>query len=174
MSLLSLFNVSIPSPIDPSSLPLARSLHLSAQACQAIQLLLPQLDSLCIKRLLSPTDLGLFIRESTSITSLALREIEIAQLDDESRAIIEEKILEFRVIAWPYGGSGDSILAAILDASKAMKKVILDGVSLDPTDLSLPGFLDTLQVVKAACKRNEIELWKESFEVDNGKVDLEK
>jgi hypothetical protein len=78
------------------------------------------------------------------------------------------------VIAWPYGGSGDSILAAILDASKAMKKVILAGVSLDPTDLSLPRFLETLQVVKAACKRKEIELWKESFEVDNGKVDLEK
>jgi hypothetical protein len=127
-----------------------------------------------MRRLLTPADLGLFIRESTSITSLALREIEIAQLDDESRAIIEEKILEFRVTAWPYGGSGDSILAAILDASKAMKKVILDGVSLGSADQLKPRFLETLNFAMAACKRNEIELWKENFEVGNGKVDLEK
>mgnify|MGYP000382345730 CR=1 FL=1 len=171
---LSLDSVTVPSRLDPSSLPLVRSLHLSAQACQAIQLLLPQLDSLYINRLLPPTDLGLFIRESTSITSLALREMDIVELEDASKTVIQERIVRCRVIVSRSGRSGDSILAAILDASKAMKKVILDGVSLGSADQLKPRFLGTLNVVMAACKRNEIELGKENFEVGNGKVDLEK
>jgi hypothetical protein len=72
--LLSLAQAIIPSPLDPASLPLLRSLHLSGQASQPIRLLLPQLASLRIKAVFDLTDLGSLIQASTSITSLSISE----------------------------------------------------------------------------------------------------
>jgi hypothetical protein len=56
--------------------------------------------------------------------------------------------------------------------SEAMKKVILDGINLRVEDQVGPKFLETLKVMKAACKKKDIELWKENFYVGNGKVDF--
>jgi hypothetical protein len=55
-----------------------------------------------------------------------------------------------------------------------MKKVILDGSNVNVADQAKPQLLETLEAIKAVCKKKEIELWKENFEVGNGKVDLEK
>jgi hypothetical protein len=174
ITLLSLNRVTIPSPLDPSSLPLVRSLHLSRQTFQPVQLLLPQLASLRIRTVFDLTDLGSLIQASTSITSLSMPETYIVQLDDASKTVIKEKIVEFIVHAVGYGNSNDSTLMTTIAGSKAMKKVILDAFYLSLAAQVGPRFLETLKVVKAACKKKNIELWKETFEVGNGKVDLEK
>jgi hypothetical protein len=168
---LSLYMVHISSLIDPSSLPLVRSLRLHYAGYQPIQPLLPQLVSLHIGMDLNSADVGILIQASTSITSLSLEETDHLELDDASKTVIREKIVE---LGWQfYDTSIDSTLATIIDGSKVMKKVMLDGHHLDLEDVG-PRFLETLKIVKEACKKKEIELWKESFEVGNGKVDLEK
>jgi hypothetical protein len=122
----------------------------------------------------SVEDMNLSIQVSTSMTSLSIYEGYIAELDNASETVIKERIVEFKVIAWPHHESADVALAAILDGSKAMKKVILDGVHLQREDQAKPRFLETFKTVKEACKKKNIELWKEKFEDGNGKVDLEK
>jgi hypothetical protein len=173
ITLLSLYDVRIPSPIDPSSLPPLRSLHLEHQTCQPIRLLLSQLASLQVA-FGSVAELGILIQQSTSITSLSIREGAIVELDDASKTVIKEKIVEFRSQVSKYGASSDSALTTIIDGSKVMKKVILDGIHLSVADQVKPKFLATLKVVKEACKKKKIESWKENFDVGNGKVDLEK
>jgi hypothetical protein len=173
ITLLFLFKVDVPSLIDPSSLPLVKSLHLYFQACQPLQQLLPQLDSLNTQAVINRADLGVLIQESTSITFLSLCESDIAKLDDASKTVIKERIMELSVRTLSYADA-DSTLAAILDGSKAMKKVILDGDSLSLEDQVAAKFHATLKVVKETCKKKDIELWKANFEVGNGKVDLEK
>ena len=173
ITLLSLDYVAIPSPLDPSSLPLLRSLHLSGQTRQPVRLLLPQLASLQVVSG-SVADLGILIQQSTSITSLSIREGHIVELDDASNTVIKERIVDFRLLATVYGETGGSTLASMIDGSKAMKKVILDGSLLSVERQVQPKFLGTLKVVKEACKKKKIELWRENFEVGNGKVDLEK
>jgi hypothetical protein len=174
ITLLSLFNVNIQSPLDPSSLPLLRSLTLCYQTCQPVQLLLPQLASLHIRAVNDGTDLASLIQASTSITSLSIYEGDNVRLDDASKTVIKERIVEFRSQVSKYGASSESALTMIIDGSKVMKKVILNGIHLRLADQVGPRFLETLKVVKAACKKKNIELWKENFEVGNGKVDLEK
>jgi hypothetical protein len=172
--LLSLAKVTIPSPLDSSALPLLRSLHLSRQTFQPVQLLLPQLASLRIRTLLHLTDLGSLIQASTSITSLSMLEGDIVRLDDASKTVIKEKIVEFHPqVSRHYAGS-DSTLTTIIAGSRVMKKVTLDAGFLRFADQVGPRFLETLKVVKAACKKKGIDLWKEGFKVGNGKVDLEK
>jgi hypothetical protein len=173
ITLLSLFNVTIQSSIDPSSLPLVRSLHLDSQAHPPVQSLLSQLDSLHVSGAISAGHLCILIQESTSLTSLALNEIRIVDLDDASKTFIKQQIVEFRFLGLG-SNSSDSTLASIIDGSKAMKKMILDGVYLSVAEQGRHQFLATLKVSKDACKKKNIELWKENFEVGNGKVDLEK
>jgi hypothetical protein len=120
----------------------------------------------------SAADTNLSIQVSTSMTSL-IYEGNIAELDNASKTIIKERIMELRVSALFYGDA-NSTLAAILAGSKAMKKLILDGVPLSGKGQVSPKLLETLKIMKAACKKKNIELWKENFEVGNGKVDLEK
>jgi hypothetical protein len=171
--LLSLSDVYIPSPLDPSSLPLVRSLHLSHQACRPIQLLLPQLDSLHVHSVPHIADTNPLIQGSTSITSLALNETLTTGLDDGSKTVIKERIVELRLIVLAYG-SDYSTLVSMIDGSKAIKKVILDGIQLGRGEETGFTFLQTLRFIQTACKKKEIELWKVNFEVGNGKVDLEK
>jgi hypothetical protein len=173
ITLLSLCYVRIPFPIDPASLPLLRSLHLYDQTCQPIRLLLPQLDSLRVGYIQQIGDTNLLIQGSTSITSLALDETLTTGLDDASKTVINKRIVDFRLLASMYGETGGSTLTTIISGSKAMKKVILDVVNLDVGDQVKPKLLGTLKVVKEACKQKKIELWKENFDVVNGKVDLE-
>jgi hypothetical protein len=172
ITLLSLLYVIIPSPIDPSSLPLVRSLHLFGHTDQPIRLLLPQLDSLRVGYMQQIADTNLLIQGSTSITSLALVETLMSGLDDASKTVIKERIVEFRLIVSMYDECGESTLASIIAGSKVMKKVILDGVYQSVADQGRPKLLETLNIVKEACKKKEIELWKENFYVGNGKVDL--
>jgi hypothetical protein len=174
ITLLSLFNVTIQSPIGPSSLPLVRSLYLDNQAHPPVQSLLSQLDSLHVSSAKSVGDLCILIQESTSLISLSFAEDGIAPLADASWTVIKERIVEFKVIAWPYGATSGSTLASIIDGSKAMKKMILDGVYLSVARQRSHEFLETLKVSKDACRKKNIELWKENFEVGNGKIDLEK
>jgi hypothetical protein len=176
ITLLSLSYVEISSPIDPFSLPLLRSLTLCYQTCQPVQLLLPQLASLTIRAVFDGTDLASLIQESTSITSesLALDETLLEDLDGASKTVIQERIVEFRLQVSKYGASSDSALTTIIDGSKVMKKVILDGIHLNVVDQVSAKLLETLKVGKEACKKKKVELWKENFEVGNGKVDLEK
>jgi hypothetical protein len=174
ITLLSLDSVKIPSPIDPSSLPLVRSLRLLRQTCQAIQLLLPQLDVLHIGYMGQFSDMNPLIQGSTSITSVALHEMLMSGLNDASKTILKERIVVFRLLPSICGAAGGSILASMIDGSKVMKKVILDGVCQSVADQGRPKLLETLKIVKEACKKKEIELWKENFDVGNGKVDLEK
>jgi hypothetical protein len=173
ITLLSLFDVTIPSPLDPFSLPLARSLHLALQTCQPIRLLLPQLTSLQVVVASSAADLRTLIQQSTPITSLSLYELDMVGLDDASKTVIKERIVEFRSQVSKYGASSDSALTTIIDGSKVMKKVILDGIHLSVEYQVEAKLLGTLKVVKEACKKKKVELWKENFEVGNGKVDLE-
>jgi hypothetical protein len=173
ITLLRLSAVYISSTIDSRSLPLVRSLHLCGQAGQPIRLLLPQLASLqVIYEISVVADLGILIQQSTSITSLSIREAPIVELDDASKTIIKERIVDFRLLASAYGETGGSTLTTIISGSKAMKKVILDGFYLSVSEQVRPKLLGTLEVVKEACKKKQIELWKENFEVGNGKVDL--
>jgi hypothetical protein len=174
ITLLSLHRVAIPSPIDPSSLPLVRSLDLDYQAHRPLQLLLPQLGSLSFQTWVTRRDFNLSIQESTSITSLALDEIGIVDLDDASKTLIKESIVEFRLLVLERGNSNGSTLTTIIAGSKAMKKVTLDGHRTTLAHQAQPRFLSTLKVVKEACKEKQIELWKDNFKVANGKLDLEK
>jgi hypothetical protein len=172
ITLLSLYSVRIPSSLDPSSLPLVRSLHLNHQADQPI-LLLPQLESLSIREVATATDLGILIQESTSITFLSLHELDIVKLDDASETVIKEQIVEFGLQVLHYGYISDSTVAAILAGSKVTKKVILDGSLLSVADQVTAQLLETLKVVKEACKKKKIELCKENFDVGLG-LDLAK
>ena len=113
------------------------------------------------------------IQESTSVASLSMHGTDIVGLVDASKTVIKERIVEFRIVVSCYDNDSDSTSSAIIDGSKVMKKVMLDGHRLDLEDVG-PRFLETLKIVKGVCKKKEIELWKESFEVGNGKVDLEK
>jgi hypothetical protein len=173
ISVISLRGVTVPSPLDPSSLPLVRSLYLAHQTCQPLRLLQPQLATL---QVLSGSvgDLGISIQQSTSITSLSISEGHIVELDDASKTVIKEQIVEFCSQVSTYGVSSGSALTTIINGSKVMKKVILDGFDLSVLDQVQPRFLATLKVVKEACKKNNVELWMENFEDGNGKVDLEK
>jgi hypothetical protein len=173
ITLLSLHRVPIPSPIDPSSLPLGRSLHLRFQECPPIRPLLPHLDSLHIMSITCPDD-DSSIQESTSVTSLSMRGTDIVRLVDASKTVIKERIVEFRIVVSCYENPNDSTSSAIIAGSKAMKKVILDGLGLSVANQVTPRFLETFKVVNTACKTKGIELWKENFEIGNGKVDLEK
>jgi hypothetical protein len=172
ITLLSLHAVTIPFPLDPSSLSLVRSLHLSDQTCQPLRLLLPQLDSLRVGCVNSIADINLLIQASTSITSLALVETLMSGLNDASKTILKERIVVFRFLASIYGEAGGSILASMIDGSQGMKKVVLDGGNLNVAHQLKPRLLETLKVVTAACKKKEIELWKKNFDAGNGKVDL--
>jgi hypothetical protein len=95
ISLLSLHAVTIPSPIDPASLPLVRSLHLNVQACQTIRHLVLNIASLRVGYLSLIADINLLIQASTSITSLSIGEAQIVDLDDASKTVIQEQIVEF-------------------------------------------------------------------------------
>jgi hypothetical protein len=107
ITFLSLCAVAIPRPLDPSSLPLVRSLHLYNQPCQPIQLLLPHLDLLHVHHARETTDINLLIQASTSITSLSIREGHMVHLDDASKTVIKDTIVEFRLILGVYDGSGN-------------------------------------------------------------------
>jgi hypothetical protein len=119
-------------------------------------------------------DFNLSIQESTSITSLSLNELSIVELDDATKTVIKERIIEFSIQVSIYSESSNSTLATIVTGSNVMKKVILDALPLSVQDQVKPRYLETLKVVKAACKKKKIELWKENFDTGNGKVDLEK
>jgi hypothetical protein len=174
ITLLSLDNVTIPSSLEPSLLPLLRSLDLRYhyQVYESILLLLPQLHSLRIRG--GDDWIDFLIQESTSLTSLSIDEDAIFYLEDASKTVLKEQIVELILEVAGHGSRSDDILASILDGSKVMKKVILDGVCLQTANLLMREFLETPKAVKAACKKKNIELWKENYEVGNGKVDLEK
>jgi hypothetical protein len=174
ITLLSLHSVNVPSFLDTSPLPLVRSLHLYNQTCQPVQLLLPNMASLHVRYMSMIADIDDLIQQSTCITSLSIYKNDIARVNEASRTAIKEQISEFRLQVMGYDGSGDSTLTSILAGSKAMKKVILDGFYLSVSDQGRPEFLEFLKVVKEACKKKKIELWRENFDVGNGKVDLEK
>jgi hypothetical protein len=118
-------------------------------------------------------DLGILIQQSTSITSLSLREGHMVHLDDASKTLIKERIVEFRLLVMGYDNSGNSTLTTIIAGSKVMKKVILDGFNLNVEDQVKPRYLEKLKSVMEACKKKKIELYKENFKVGNGKVNLE-
>jgi hypothetical protein len=74
-----------------------------------------------------------------------------------------------------FGVSDNGTLATIIAGSRVMKKVILDASPLMMVEGQMgPKILETSKVVGTACKQKGIELWKENFEIGNGKVDLEK
>ncbi len=98
---------------------------------------------------------------------------DIRRLNEASRTAIKETILELR-LQLRHGESSDSTLTAIITGSKAMKKVILDGLYPLVEDEVEPQLLEPLKVVKEACKKKDVELWKKDFDDGNGKVDLEK
>jgi hypothetical protein len=174
ITLLSLLNVTILSPIDPSSLPLLRSLHLSYQTCQPIRLLLLKIASLHLRYVRLNSDIDDLIQQSSSINSLSICEDYIPRVNEASRTAIKEKIVKLRLQFTEDGYSSDSTVAAIIAGSKVMKKVILDGFYLSVSDQGRHKFLETPKVVKEACKKKKIELWRENFDVGNGVVDLEK
>jgi hypothetical protein len=121
----------------------------------------------------SVADLSIPIQQSTSITSLSIRDGHIGELDDASKTAIKEKIVDLRLWVAGLTNISDSGLATTIAGSKAMKKVILSGHLHVEGHVEL-NLLETLRVMKAACKNKGIELWKENFEIGNGKVDLEK
>jgi hypothetical protein len=122
----------------------------------------------------TPTDIDDLIQESTSITSLSIYEDDILGVNEASRTAIKEQISEFRLQVIEYDSRSDSALATIIAGSKVMKKVILDGLDLDVADQVKRQGLETLKIVKEACKKKNVELWMEKFHGGNGKVDLEK
>jgi hypothetical protein len=176
ITLLSLFQVNIPSSLNPSSLPLLRSLHLNVQAWQTIRLLLPQLASLRVESVNPIADINLLIQASTSITSLTLYEQSIAKLNDGNKTIITDQIVDFGIVMLRIDGHGGDACATLIAGSKAMKKVILDGHDLGLADQVTHQHLETLTVVKEACKKKGVELWTLNTKVGKGnwKVDLEK
>jgi hypothetical protein len=91
-------------------------------------------------------------------------------LNFESHNIIKER-LEVMRIRLGSGGCDLSKLVECIAGSKALKKVILDG--LTPTDATKRAnrITELKRVVEACKKKKTVELWKENFTV-NGKVDL--
>jgi hypothetical protein len=176
IKLLSLHNVDTPSAINPSSLPLLRSIHLRSQGqpCRSMRLLLPQLLHLRISNGVFIGDSCNLIQTSTSITSLSLHEMDMVHLDDASKTVIKERVLEWRVEVVAYGSRSDNMLMSVINGSKVMKKVILDACFLNTEQQALSIVQRTLRITKAACQEKKIEFWRENFDVGNGKVSLEK
>jgi hypothetical protein len=119
-------------------------------------------------------DIDELIEHSTSITSLSIYRNDIASVNEASRTAIKEQISDLRLYASKYGYGNDNTRATIIAGSKVMKKVILDGLDLDVADQVKRQGLETLKIVKEACKKKNVELWMEKFDGGNGKVDLEK
>lgn len=174
MTQLSLSYVELPHPhsFDPASIPFVRSLHLSYQSTRYLGPLLTQIHSLFVHDIPYALYLTSVLLPSTSITSLSLQESDFAQLDARSGETIKGSIVEWRIVASGDGDSGIPKLVEIIAASKVLKKIILDGSTLTMVEEGKRRMVKTVRALKKACKQKKIELWKENFYVDNGKVDL--
>jgi hypothetical protein len=60
-------------------------------------------------------------------------------------------------------------LSAIVSGSRVMTKVIVDGSKSFKYGITVDY---TMNILVPVCKKAKVELWKENFEVGNGKVDL--
>lgn len=87
-----------------------------------------------------------------------------------TQAIIRDRIEVLRVvIGLSFSSTERTNASAIISGSRVMKKVILDG---SKSDLKKAVLGHTIKTLLPVCREAKVELWKENFEVGNGKVDF--
>ncbi len=166
---------SIPWYLDPGQLPFLRSLSVTPNDLgldlAAMSPILPQLTSLATRDW-RPDTADECAPLSTSLTLISLDLDAFANLHPATRAIIRDRIevlcIEMNVIF----GRNERINAGdIISGSRVMKKVVLNGLKSHRCHkLLFDQFMEDLLPV---CRKAKVELWKEHFEVGNGKVDLD-
>ncbi len=164
---------SLESPLDPASLPFVRSLAVSLDyhvPFTTISPLLPQLTSLTLSNG-NPASIAQCVSLSTSLKILSLRLHAIGKLNLDTQAIIRDKIEELRIIIDGISCSDpQNALSAIVNGSRVIKKVIVDGSKSSSYGATMTRTMKTLVPV---CKKAKVELWKENFKAGNGKVDVD-
>jgi hypothetical protein len=131
---------------------------------------LSQLTSLILLNK-DPDTISQCVTLSTSLKILSLRLHAIGNLNSDTQAIIRDRIEELRIVIDYNPGSDQHIaLSAIISGSRVMKKVTVDGSKSSDYGDSVS---HTMNILVPVCKKAEVQLWKENFEVGNGKVDLD-
>jgi hypothetical protein len=161
------------SPLDPACLPFVRSLAVSigpGNPFAAISPLLPQLTSLSLSGS-TRREVEQALSLSTSLELLSLSLDTIGHLGLHTQAIIRERIEVLRIfIDNRLRIDALVVTSAIISGNRVMKKVIVDGSEWSAYGTAVNS---TIKRLAPACKKAKVELWKENFKADNGKVDLE-
>jgi hypothetical protein len=115
---------------------------------------------------LTITGLDSIVAAATSLNSLSIPARNLAQL-----APRESQLVTLGVIIDNSHEHSSRELISFIRESRSLKKVILDGLLLIDDERSEKA-TNLIKLVKAACKQEGIELWKENCKV-NGQVDLD-
>jgi hypothetical protein len=160
---------------DPSSIPLVRSLHLSNQAERTGLLqayFQNQITAIYLHNLSIPYIMVL-LRNSSSLTFLSLDHDAIHELDAAGLSIIKDRILTLRIcIPLDCSLFKKKRLLNVISGSRVLKEVILFGKRRNTEHATGLRLLSFVRSLKAACLKKDIELSKENFTSDNGKVEL--
>lgn len=161
---LSLEGVEILSPFGPTA---PRSLRPSLDYP-----LLRQITSLSLDSQLASTDLTEVICSSTSLASLSLSLFLLKCLSIDSITRIQQHIITLR--ARQSGHAPDfSRAIVIIASSRVLEKLIPVGLTITPSQEEEPTWINMIEALKVACKKNKVELWRERCSTINGKVDLD-
>jgi hypothetical protein len=115
---------------------------------------------------LTITGLDSIVAAATSLNSLSIPARNLAQL-----APRESQLVTLGLIIDNSHEHSSRELISFIRESGSLKKVILDGLLLIDDERSEKA-TNLIKLVKAACKQEGIELWKENCKV-NGQVDLD-
>jgi hypothetical protein len=132
--------------------------------------LLPQLTSLIIFN----TDRGTIaqcVALSTSLKLLSLSLSAIGYLRSDTQAVIRTRIKVVRIVIDSSSDRDDqTALSAIINGSRVMKKILVDGSKSSSHGATMKR---TMKILVPVCKKAKVELlWKVKLKVVNGKVDL--
>jgi hypothetical protein len=168
---LCIYNTTLLRGWDNTLFPFLVTLHISAYE-GSIDRLLPKIKSLYTDYSLATSDRDLILHRTPLLNLLSLDIRDVNGLSLDSEACIKDRIIELRLLVGSSGSTNFSDLVDVIGASRALKKIVLDGSNLDRrTDSKRSPQPLLLKSLRPLCKKTQIELWQENFLI-NGKVDL--
>lgn len=176
MTIISLAQVVIRWPLNPAATPFLHRLcfipHWNSPLSSVLPLL-PQIYSLSLSES-PPTNLDEVIRSSTSSTSLSLKTEDTELLGLDSIALINERVEIFRYTMSEDDHLHDqSNLMNILIGNPVLKKVIVDGSDLSLGHQRSSAIVKQMGILKLVCAAQKLELWRENWSTNNGKVNFD-
>lgn len=162
---LSIDRVSISGDLDPTYLPLVRSLHLTiprASLLDPLRLLLRQITSVAVYSPTPMRHIDTLIISATAIKSICLHEYNIPHLSVDSQCAVMERIEQLR-ITMQRANAGSLNIIAIIQGSQKLSTVILDGRYLRAEDERGDELLRIVGEVKRECKRQRIGFCVDCF-----------